>query len=82
MPTFLTADGRSYTTENPSEVTRLRMSRRYTEEGVKPVKDARFHPEGKSVEEVKAYIEANPEDAKRVVAEERAGKARKTVVEE
>jgi CHAD domain-containing protein len=84
MTTFkLKSDGREYTTHNQNEITRLRLSRQYEEVGVEPVptvKDEQFHPEGKTVKEVRAYMERNPQDAARVVSEEKAGQARVTIV--
>jgi hypothetical protein len=84
MPTFiLEADGREYTTEVPSEIVRLRASRKYTEKGVElppTIKDEQFHPEGKLVGEVLAHLQEHPEDTARVIAEEKAGQNRPTIV--
>lgn len=83
MPTFkLKSDGREYTTDNPIEVTRLRASRQYEEVGVEvhTVADTRFHPVDHTVAEVKAYLDEHPEDAGRVIAEEKGGQARSSLL--
>ena len=84
MPTFLTADGRAYTTDVPAEVTKLRMSRKYSEQGVTPVTvvDTQFHPGDASAAEVKAYIQEHPEQADRIISEEKAGKRRGSIIGE
>ena len=84
MPTFrLKSDGREYTTHNAAEITRLRLSRNYEEVGVEApptVADEQFHPEGHTVKEVRAYIERYPAERERIVAEEKAGQARITLL--
>jgi hypothetical protein len=84
MPTFrLKSDGREYTTSNNAEVTRLRLSRAYEEVGVEPVPtvaDERFHPGDHTVKEIQAYLDENPDDAPRVISEEKAGQARVSIV--
>jgi hypothetical protein len=86
MTTFrLKSDGREYTTHNPAEVNRLRLSRSYEEVGVDPVptvKDEQFHPEGHSVKDVRSYIDRHPAERERILAEEKAGKARTTLLED
>lgn len=83
--TFYTNDGSSYTTSNPVEITRLRYSRSHylsqaDAEDPAAADDTKFHPDDHRVDEVLSYTEENPADAERVVAEEKAGKARKGVV--
>jgi hypothetical protein len=83
--TFYTADGTSYTSTDPVEITRLRASRAHfatKQAAADPVSadDTRFHPEAHSVEEVLAYTQESPQDAERVLAEEQAGKARKGII--
>lgn len=82
MPTFVLEDGREYTTEDPGQVNRLRLSTRYTEKGAEKVADPVFHPEQHTVSEVAEYIAANPQDAERVRAEERGGKGRSSLLGE
>lgn len=82
MPVLISPDGRRYRTEQPAEITRLRNAR-YTVEGeeeIVTVDDTRFHPGDHKVEEVAAYVAEHPEDAARVIAEEKAGKARTGIV--
>jgi hypothetical protein len=83
--TFYTADGTSYTSTDPVEITRLRASRAHfatKQAAADPVSadDTRFHPEAHSVEEVLAYTQESPQDVERVLAEEQAGKARKGII--
>lgn len=84
MPTFrLKSDGREYTTRDPAEATRYRMSRQYEEVGVATpptITETQFHPGGKKVAEVMTYLQENPEDAARVIAEEKGGENRPTIV--
>jgi hypothetical protein len=44
--------------------------------------DTTFHPGDHGIPEVLAHLEENPVDAERVLAEERAGKARKGILGE
>lgn len=64
MPTLISRDGQPFRTENPTEITRLR-SRGYEIQGEV------FHPADHTVAEVNAYLAEHPEDADRVIAEER-----------
>ena len=83
MPVFTHPQHGSYRTEVPSEMVRLKASG-YTE-GTKPVPtvdDQRFHPANKPFGDVLKYIAEHPEDANRVIAEEKAGQARKSIVGE
>ena len=73
MPNLISPEGESYRTSNPAEVTRLR-ARGYSVEG------ELFHPADHKVDEVLAYIEANPADASRVIAEERASAKPRTSI--
>ena len=81
MPNLISPTGESYRTENPTEVTRLR-ARGYSIEGeaVVTVADSQFHPGDHGYKEVLAYIEENPADATRVIAEEKAGKRRVSII--
>lgn len=83
MPNLISPDGETFRSESPVEITRLR-SRGYTLEGESVVTfaDTQFHPGDHKVDEVKAYIALHPEDANRVIAEEKAGQARVTIVGE
>lgn len=47
---------------------------------VEPTPDGPFDPSAHTVDEVTAYLAANPDDAERVVAEERLGKNRAGIV--
>lgn len=75
MPVLYSPDGREYRTETPAEITRLTMSAGYRTE--RP-----FVPEEHSVAEVLEHVEEHPDEAPDVVAAERRGKARKTIVGE
>jgi hypothetical protein len=77
---FYNADGVPYETTDPVEVTRLRMSRGHTTGEPEPDPDPRFHPENHDVASVMAHLEDHPEDHDRVLAEERGGKARKSIL--
>jgi hypothetical protein len=71
-----------YRTDDPMEIGRMK-ARGYVEDadGLPPtIEDVRFHPAGKSVAEIQHYLAENPGDAERVIAEEKAGKARATIV--
>lgn len=83
MPTLISPGGQFYRSETPLEITRLR-ARGYTFEGEPVVSfaDTQFHPVHYAVKEVLDYIEAHPEDADRVIAEEKSGKARVSIVGE
>jgi hypothetical protein len=88
--TFYTPEGGEYTTSDPVEITRLKsgrshfLSRREAEDPVAAAADAdtTFHPGDHGIPEVLAHLEENPVDAERVLAEERAGKARKGILGE
>jgi hypothetical protein len=83
MPEFTHPQHGSYRTEIPSEMVRLKASG-YTEGGrpVATVDEQRFHPANKPFQEVLTYINDHPEDADRVIAEEKAGQRRKSIVGE
>ena len=71
-----------YRTDDPMEIGRMK-ARGYVEAdaGLPPsIEEQRFHPDGKSVAEVQQYLDEHPEDADRVVAEEKAGAARVSIV--
>ncbi len=85
--TFYTTDGGTWTANTPGEINRLRLSRTHfetAEEAADPAAtdDTRFHPEAHNVDEVLAYLEENPVDGERVLAEERTGKARQGILGE
>jgi hypothetical protein len=74
----------TYRTDDPLEIARMK-ARGYAEGqsagDVPPtLEDLRFHPVGKKVSEVMQYLAENPGDAERVIAEEKAGEARPTIV--
>lgn len=76
MAKLISPEGESYRTNSPAEVTRLK-ARGYS------VAEELFHPGDHKVPEVLAYIAANPEDADRVIAEEKASEnPRVTIVGE
>lgn len=81
MPVLFSPDGRRYRTEIATEAVRLKAAG-YTEKPERPptVVDLQFHPAGVSVQEVNDYLSANPGDAERVIAEEKAGQARVTII--
>lgn len=80
--TLISPDGRPYHTSNPVEITRLKAAQGYVEEGEREIAtdDGLFHPAGQTVKTVQKFIDENPDQAERVLAEERAGEARKTLV--
>lgn len=81
MTTLISPDGREYRTSNLLEMKRLVNGHRYKVKGED--KGAKvFHPADHTVVEVAAYIKDHPDDADRVLDEERAGEARKTLVGE
>lgn len=72
----------TYSTDDPAEITRLR-SRGFAEASAAPVpqiEDVEFHPGDHNVDEVLTHLAEHPEDHARVVAEEKAGKARQKIV--
>ena len=81
MPVFVSPDGVPFRTENAAEGVRLK-SRGYTLQGepVTTFADEQFHPGDKGVDEVIAYMTQHPEQASRIIAEEKSGKARVTIV--
>jgi hypothetical protein len=82
MPVLYSPDGTRYRTEEPSEVSRLKANG-YSEEAPEnrvTFADTLFHPADHSVEDVLTYIAENPADADRVIAEEKAVKARVTIL--
>ena len=81
MPVLYSPDGIRYRTEDPLEVTRLKATG-YTETQKRPptIVDLQFHPVDHSVDEVLTYVAEHPAEAERVIAEEKAGKARVTLV--
>jgi hypothetical protein len=85
--TFYTAEGGQFTTSDPGQINRLKLSRSHflsPQEAADPLaaEDTRFHPDNASVDEVHAYLQEFPTDAERVLAEERSGKARKGIIGE
>lgn len=81
MPNLISPDGVTFRTENPSEIVRLK-SRGYAVEGepVVTVHDTQFHPADHGYREVLDYIAEHPEQANRIIAEEKAGQARISIV--
>jgi hypothetical protein len=81
MPALYSPDGVRYRTEDPLEVTRLKAIG-YTDTRKRPptIGDLQFHPDDHSVDEVLTYVAEHPAEAERVIAEEKAGKARVTLV--
>lgn len=81
MPALFSPTGERYRTEVPAEVTRL-LAAGYTESPNRPptVDDTLFHPGDHAAVDVIGYLAANPGDAERVIAEEKAGKARITII--
>ena len=82
MPDFYDRNGTKISTEIPAEAVRLR-ARGYSEGKQQRPADARFHPGDKSAEEVKAYlasVEGNKPEHDRVIAEEKGGQARVSIV--
>lgn len=81
MPVLISPEGVPFRTESAFEIVRLK-ARGYVEEGepVVTFSNTQFHPADHNVDEVLAYIEEHPEDATRVIAEEKAGKARTSIV--
>jgi hypothetical protein len=81
MPALYSPDGTRFRTEDPAEVTRLKAIG-YTETRKRPpvAKDLQFHPDDHSVDEVLTYVAEHPAEAERIIAEEKAGKARVTLV--
>jgi hypothetical protein len=76
-------DGAPYTTSDPSEITRMRMSRNFSETQDVPAEiDQQFHPGDHTVSEVIQHLAEHPEQVDRVVAEERKGQNRKTITGE
>lgn len=71
---LISPDGRPYRASNPVEIKRLIAGFGYTE-----APDT-FHPDDATVAEVKKYLKDNPKDAERVIAEERAGQNRTSIV--
>jgi hypothetical protein len=83
---FYNHEGTPYDTEDPLEITRLMMSRsHYADRSHLPADlpvpdgDPLFHPDGKNVAEVIAYLKEHPTEIERVRSEERAGENRKTI---
>lgn len=77
LTTLFSPEGVPFRTSSPTTITRLK-TRGYTEQP--PEGDELFHPGDHKVDEVQEYIEKNPADAQRVIAEEKAGKARVSIV--
>jgi hypothetical protein len=75
-------DGTKYNTEDALEISRLK-ARGYTEtynsKDPRPV-STRFNPNDHSAVDVLQYLAENPGDAERVIATERGGKNRATIV--
>lgn len=83
MAELIAPDGRTFRTNDPGTINRLTLAAGYQRAGapeVPTVKDLQFHPAGKKVEEVLAYIEEHPEERTRIIAEEKAGKNRPSIV--
>lgn len=81
MTTLISPDGREYRTSNVLEMKRLINGHRYVIKG-EDKGSAVFHPGDHTVVEVVAYIKDHPDDADRVLDEERTGEARKTLIGE
>lgn len=82
MPQLYSPDGTPYRTDNQSEVIRLRGAG-YNE--TKPEErvtfaDQQFHPADKKVDEVLTFLAEHPQDAERIIAEEKAGQARVSII--
>jgi hypothetical protein len=86
MPTLYSrnrdGDVVEFRTEDPLELVRLRA---YGYSEVQPqdrvtVADQQFHPGDHGYQDVLTYLAENPADADRVIAEEKAGKARVSIV--
>lgn len=73
MPVIYSPDGRPYRTDSPTEIIRLTMSEGYRH--ARP-----FVPDEHTVPEVLEHVEEHPAEAPAVVAAERRGKARKSIV--
>lgn len=83
MAELIAPDGRTFRTNDPGTINRLTLSGGYKLAGapeVPTVEDLQFHPTGKHVSDVLKYIEENPEERTRIIAEEKAGKNRPTIV--
>lgn len=92
--TFFNAEGTPYTTDDPNEITRLQTSRHhFPSPPEKPgdvggavaqqqhdVEAAQFHPADHGVAEVLDYVEKNPAEGARILAEEKAGAGRVTIL--
>lgn len=79
---FYNTEGAAYDTDDPSEIARLKVSRSHRlAPDAEPVQDPRFDPTQHGVSEVLNYLKdkTGPE-RDRVLAIERAGKARSTVL--
>lgn len=81
MPVLVSPDGIPFRTENPGEVVRLK-ARGYTLQGepVQTFAEQQFHPADHDVKAVQDYLVEHPEEIKRVIAEEKAGKARVGII--
>lgn len=80
---LISRDGIPFRSESPTEITRL-LSRGYTVEGepATTFHDELFHPGDHKVDEVQAYLAdlVVAGDVHRVIAEEKAGQARVSIV--
>jgi hypothetical protein len=81
VPALYSPDGVRYRTEDPLEVTRL-IAAGYTDTRKRPptIVDVQFHPSDHGVDEVLTYLAEHPEEAERIIAEEKAGKARVSII--
>ena len=80
MPTLISPNGAEYRTESAVEITRLRARGYAVEEQPPTVVDEQFHPADHKVDEVLDYMESHPDDVTRIIAEEKAGKARTSII--
>jgi len=86
--TLYSPDGRPYSTASPTEITRLKAGYGYTETAPQQLAVAApagtprqvFDPAGHTVDQVNAFIAEHPELADAVVAAERQGKNRSSIV--
>ena len=74
-------DGTKYRSEDPVEITRLK-SKGYTDTQKRPptVVQQQFHPADHKQDDVLTYMAEHPAEVDRIIAEEKAGKARPKVL--
>lgn len=83
MTTLISPDGREYRTTNVLEIKRLTLGQGYKLKDGEPVADAVYDPGKHTVPEVQVYLSENadrPDEVERVLAAERAGKNRVSLV--